>query len=400
MRIVLAGQAYFRPDNGQATFTVQLAHGLVRAGHEVLVLAPAPAGETAGRKELEGVQLHTFKAWHLPHNANITLGQRREMTRVVRSFNPHVVHIQDHYFLSRTAVSIAKQYNYRRLGTNHFLPENLADNFRIPRSLQPLAERLLWAQMLSVYRQLDAVTAPSHTAVKILQTQKLDLPLRAISCGVDLERFHPRNDFDWEAIRRKYGLDPNKTLFLYVGRVDREKDIQIIVRALAQLPRTDIQFGIAGKGSYMADLRQEIRHLGLDDGRVVLMGFVSDEDLPLLLNTADVFTMPSPAELLSIASLEAMASGLPVLAANAQALPELVEHQVNGYLFTPGDPTSAAAGLAWLGDRPDNWMALRMTSIKRAYAHSLEQIVAQYVQWYTEQHFNHAAHPAGALQMN
>lgn len=386
MRIAIVGQAYFRPDNGQATFTVQLAEGLTTAGHEVLVLAPSER-EDAYRSQQNGVILQTFKALHLPHNANMTLFQGRKMDRYIREFDPHVVHIQDHYFLSRTAVQVAKKYGYRLLGTNHFLPENLLDNFRVPSALQPLAERILWRQMLNVYRRLDAVTAPSTTAVHILQAQGLKLPLRAISCGVDLHRFHPRNEFDWAGVRRKYGLDPHKTLFLYVGRVDREKDIQIIVQGLAKLGRQDIQFGIAGKGSYMGDLQKEIDDLGLNDGRVVMMGFVSDEDLPLLLNTADVFTMPSPAELLSIASLEAMASGLPVLAANAQALPELVEHQINGYLFTPGDAGEAAEGLAWLGNRPDNWMAMCMASIKRAYGHSLEHIVAEYTSWYTEQYY-------------
>ena len=388
MRITLVGQAYFRPDNGQATFTVQLAEGLVKAGYEVQVLAPSER-EKGYRTVQNGVILQTFKAWHLPYNANMTLFHGRALDRALREFDPHLVHIQDHYFLSRTAVQVARKYGYRLLATNHFLPENLIDNFRIPALLQPVAERLLWAQMLAVYRQVDAVTAPSHTAVRILQAQKLDLPLKAISCGVDLHRFHPRNDFDWEAVRLKYGLDLHKTLFLYVGRVDREKDLQILVRGLAQLQRLDldVQVAIAGKGSYTSALQQEVDALGLNDGRVVLTGFVSDKDLPFLLNAADVFVMPSPAELLSIATLEAMASGLPILAANARALPELVEHHINGFLFTPGDPASVAEGLAWLGDRPDNWMGMCMSSIKRAYAHSLEQVVEEYVDWYVAQYY-------------
>ncbi|MCA9981587.1 MAG: glycosyltransferase, partial [Anaerolineales bacterium] len=100
MRIALVGQAYFRPDNGQATFTVQLAEGLAAAGHAVLVLAPSERDE-AYRLQVNGVTLQTFKAVKLPHNANMTLFQGRKMDRYIREFDPQVVHIQDHYFLSR-----------------------------------------------------------------------------------------------------------------------------------------------------------------------------------------------------------------------------------------------------------------------------------------------------------
>lgn len=400
MRITLVGQAYFRPDNGQATFTVQLAQGLATAGHEVLVIAPSERGE-GYRTVQNGVQRHAVSAWNLPHNTNVTLFHGRVLDRAIREFDPHVVHIQDHYFLSRTAVQIARKYGYRLLATNHFLPENLADNMPLPAWLQPAVERLLWAHMLALYRQVDAVTAPSRTAVRILHAQTLDRPLKPISCGVDLHRFHPRQNLDRDALRRQYGLDPHKTLFLYVGRIDREKDIHILLRGLAQLERHDLQIGIVGKGSYLAALQEEVATLALDDGRVVLTGFVPDDDLPRLLNAADAFAMPSPAELLSIATLEAMASGLPVLAANARALPELVEHQVNGYLFTAGDPASAAAGLAWLGDHPNFWAEMCRQSIKRAYGHSLEQIVAQYVAWYTEQFYEaHLTREQGGRMVN
>ena len=103
-----------------------------------------------------------------------------------------------------------------------------------------------------------------------------------------------------------------------------------------------------------------------------------DEDLPALLNSADLFAMPSSAELLSIATLEAMACGRPILAARARALPELVTEGENGRLFGPADAADAARALAALVAEPQRWRAMGAESRKRAMAHALDDMVRCY----------------------
>jgi glycosyltransferase involved in cell wall biosynthesis len=102
-----------------------------------------------------------------------------------------------------------------------------------------------------------------------------------------------------------------------------------------------------------------------------------------MLNCIDIFTMPSEAELLSIATLEAMACARPILAAEAVALPELVSDEVNGYLFKPGDVTDAAKHITQLADHPERWAAMGKASLERAQAHSLENMVTHYEAMYT-----------------
>ena len=104
-------------------------------------------------------------------------------------------------------------------------------------------------------------------------------------------------------------------------------------------------------------------------------GFVPNEDLPCLINSLDAFVMPSEAELLSIASLEAMACGRPILAANAVALPELITDGVNGYLFQPGDDADAVRCMEKLADHPELWAEMGAISIERAQPHGLEAIL-------------------------
>jgi glycosyltransferase involved in cell wall biosynthesis len=179
------------------------------------------------------------------------------------------------------------------------------------------------------------------------------------------------------ALCQRYGIDPQRKVFLFVGRVDYEKRLDVLLRAMKLLQREDVQLVIAGRGTEKEKLEAQARELELGQ-RVHFAGFVPSEDLPALLNSVDIFTMPSQAELLSIASLEAMACGRPVLLANAVALPELVTVGGNGYLFEPGNPVDAARYLNLLADHPEHWARMGAASLEIARSHGMENILRQY----------------------
>lgn len=381
MRILIAGQAFYRQDNGQATFTVRIAEGLAQAGHQIWVLAPSEKRQPY-RRHLNGVTLQTVPAVHLGFNVNVSAFSEGLVTSTLIECNPDIVHIQDHYFLSRVVLKVAQKFHIPVVGTNHFLPDNLTDNFLVPEWAKRPLHRWLWHTMLSVFNQLDAATTPTQTAVDILSEQEIHIPLQPISCGVDTHRFHPRPDFDPTSIYRKYGLAGDKTIFLFVGRVDREKNIDVLIKALAALNNPTIQFAVAGKGSHLGALKRLAADLGLTNEQLRFLGFVPDEDLPYLLNSVTYFAMPSHAELQSIATLEAMSSGLPVLAADARALPELVEHQLNGYLFAAGDIADAKQGLIYLAERRAEWPFMSRVSLQKAEKHALQNSIRAYSQWY------------------
>lgn len=380
MKILLAGQAFYQHNNGQAVFTINLAEGLAEAGHEVMVLAPSDTSR-AYQTQQNGVALQTVPALHLKYNANITAFSERLVAQTGAAFEPDVVHIQDHYFLSRSVLRMIRQRPVKHIGTNHFLPANLIDNIRLPGWLRNPVQSWMWSNMLEVYNRLDGVTTPTETGVRILKRAGLRTPVQAISCGVDRWNFRPRPELDRMAIRQKYGLRLDQTLFLFVGRVDREKCLDTIINALAMLGRDDLQFAIAGTGSDVHNLRVLCDERALGE-RVVFTGFVPDHDLPLLLNSADAFVMPGYAELQSIATLEAMASGLPVLAANACALPELVTPNVNGYLFAPQNSTDAANCITTLLNNRARWVAMGAASLSKIETHTRANTIQRYLDWY------------------
>jgi glycosyltransferase involved in cell wall biosynthesis len=135
---------------------------------------------------------------------------------------------------------------------------------------------------------------------------------------------------------------PAPPILLYVGRLDPEKGVETLLRALPTvLSRHTVSLLLCGQGVQESTLRRLAKALGIA-ARVRFMGVVGDDQLPALYRAATVFVMPSPHELQSIATLEAMASGLPVIAAHALALPELVEDGRNGLLFPPGEALALA----------------------------------------------------------
>lgn len=379
MRIVIASQTYYPGNNGQAVFTIRLAEGLARRGHDVLAVVPSRTNRTY-RQLLNGVQVEQLASLPLPFlhpEASLTLPAPASL----RSFRPDVVHIQDHYPVSRSVLRMARELGWPTLGTNHFLPENMLYYFTRHPAWQAALSHVLWQGMLTVYNQLTAVTTPTETAAEILRAQAIQVPVYPISCGVDLSRFTPQPQTDRGAVCRKYGLDAKRSRVLYVGRLDVEKRLDLLIEAVYRLRPQPLQIILAGSGAHQEALQQKARQLGLG-AQVVFLGYIPTEDLGPLLNSVDAFIMPSPQELQSIATLEAMATGRPILAANARALPELVTTGENGFLFEPNDVDAIVRALTDFMAAHSLWPVMGQASLARAQRHSLENTIAQYADLY------------------
>ena len=381
MRILIAGTTYYPALNGQAIFTINLAEGLAKRGHQVTVLFPESHNFSRRRNgvQLEAVGSMSLTFIHTGTYVPVFFGKR--VRRVFDSFQPEVIHIQDHYPLSKFVVNEAKTCGLKIIGTNHFSPINLTPYMPALPRLMPFYDRNLWNWMMRVYNRLDLVTAPSRSAVELMLEKGLKVPAFPLSCGTDLTHFHPDSSIDRVACRLKYGLNPDKTIFLFVGRVDQEKRIDVLLQALQHVKRDDIQLAIAGNGAALRELKSLARKLNLGN-LVRFTNYVRNEELHSLLNSVDVFMMASDHESLSIASLEAMACGLPLLLADASALADLVAPGINGYLFKPGDAKDAACYMEMLTDQRDQRNAMGKASLIKVQSHRLENTIQAYENFY------------------
>jgi 1,2-diacylglycerol 3-alpha-glucosyltransferase len=379
MRILIAGTVNYPALNGQAVFTEHLTEGLAKQGHEVLSIFPSEKG-SAYQIWRNGVEIEALKSINLNMvhpDAYFSLFSERAIQRIFDSFEPEIVHIQDHFPVGRAVVQVACRRKVKLIGTNHFMPENLAAYVPVISNIKPLYNKIMWAWMLDVYNHLDVATAQSKASAALMKAQGLRVPVYPASCGIELGDFYPNPDVDRNAVLARFGIDIKRKIFLFVGRVDHEKRLDILLRAMSELNRDDIQLVVAGQGTEKPKLETLAKELELGE-RAHFAGFIPCEDLPALLNSVDIFTMPSEAELLSIASLEAMACGRPLLLANAIALPELVTVGVNGYLFEPSDPADAARCMTLLADHPECWARMGSVSIEKARYHGMENTILEY----------------------
>lgn len=383
MRILISGTTYFPRLDGQSIFTVNLAEGLAKRGHQVTAMFPSVKGHAFNR-ERNGVHLQgvrSIKLTSIHPDLAVPNPSAKEIREIFNVAQPEIVHIQDHYPLSRWTMREAEKRAIPIIGTNHFMPENLAQYVPGLSRIKPLYNWILWKWMLSAYNRMGLVVAQSRASAELIRTRGLHRPVSLVSCGIDLRRFRLDGSVDRVACRKRYGLDPDRTVFLFVGRVDKDKRVDVLLHAVARLERDDIQLVIAGHGGASEYYQALAGSLNLGP-RVHFTGFIPNEDLHVLLNSVDFFTMPSDAELLSIASLEAMACGRPMLLANAVALPELVTPGVNGYLFKRGDAQDAAHYMKLLADQPERWKEMGKASHERAQVHSLENTVQRYEELY------------------
>ncbi|MFC7588955.1 glycosyltransferase [Nonomuraea antimicrobica] len=378
-RVLISTDTYPPDVNGAAYFTHRLATGLAARGNEVHVVCTSEAGP-ASADVIDGVVVHRLRSAPLLVHPTMRFTVPARLDRLVAAIRPDVLHTQGHFVVGRAAMAAARRAGVPIVATNHFMPDNLFQFVHIPEKLRARAGRLAWRDFNRIFNRADHITTPTPLAAKLLADQGFEREVEPVSCGIDLTRFHPHAEpKSWA--RKAFDL-PDRPTVLFVGRLDEEKRLDELVRALPLvLNETDAQVALVGKGNQREELERLARRIGVGD-RVFFLGFVADENLPQALAAADVFAMPGVAELQSIATLEAMASGLPVVAADAMALPHLVAG--NGYLFQPGDVISLARHLiAVLGD-DDLRAGLGKASRELALTHDDQSSLARFERIYQE----------------
>lgn len=341
--VVLIGADTFPPDvNGAARFAERLAAGLARRGVEVHVVAPATSEKYGNfRENHDGVPIivHRLKSHRFPGHKTLRyvnpLNMRAKTDKILRQVKPDVVHVQSHLNIGRKLSKGAKRAGIPLVATNHIMPENLIKYaVGTPEWVEKPFAALAWWDAKRVLSLADAVTTPTRRAANLLESKTGLRGVYAISCGIDASAYADAPP-----------ATNNPATLLFVGRLDHEKRIHVLLKAVALLDsKFDVKVELVGDGSERQPLEAYAQELGIAE-KITFLGPVSDAGLMQALHRSSIFVMPSIAELQSIATMEAMASGRPVVAADAMALPHLVHSGDNGYLFKADDSKDLAAQL-------------------------------------------------------
>jgi len=379
MRILIGSISYPPSVSGVAISTHLLAQHLAAAGHEVtIVTAGSHFYDTVETDPKTGITVHRLRALPNPLRKGFFLPVLPEasVTQIMDVVQPDVVHLQDPMRTNYCLCLEARQRHIPVLATNHFTLDYILAYF--PRVLRPLIRPIERGRLADFYNLCDRVTCPTQTVAALLHQMGVARPITALSNGVNIHRFY--SYVSLSELRAHYHLPHHLPVVLYLGRIDREKSLSTLVQAIPEvLAQQPVHFVFAGGGSTVRKLRREIKKAGVQ-GSVSVTGAIphNSQLLVAMYQAADIFVMPSIMETQSISTMEAMAAGKPIVAANSGALPELVHHEKNGLLFAPGNSTALASALNRLVQDPALREAMSKHSLEYVAEHELHTALGLY----------------------
>jgi phosphatidylinositol alpha 1,6-mannosyltransferase len=322
LRIALFSGNYNYVRDGANQALNRLVGYLLRQGAQVRVYSPTvenPAFEATG-------DLVSVPSVAIPGRPEYRLPLRisREMKRDMEAFAPNIMHISAPDRVGRLMAKWARDRDLPVLASVHTRFETYFRYYNMS-----FAEPLAVAWLRKLYRKCDALVAPSESMAQVLREQRMNYDIDIWSRGVDREIFYPaRRDLAW---RQALGISDSTPVIGFLGRLVMEKGLDVFSDTIDQLNRRNVEHAVVVVGEGPAQCWFESR---LPNAKFV--GFQGGADLARAVASMDMLFNPSVTETFGNVTLEAMACGLPVVAAKATGSQSLVEDNVSGRLITPG----------------------------------------------------------------
>ncbi len=277
--------------------------------------------------------------------------------RDLEAFAPNIVHVSAPEFLNHGAVTWARSHDVPVVASFHTRFETYFRYYRIG-----FIEPLIKAIMTRFYNRVDLVMPPSPSMGALLKEWGVTTPMTLWSRGIDHARFTPeRRSLDW---RRGLGIADDEIAVGFLGRLVKEKGLDVFADVLAELRRRGVRHKalVIGKGPAEEWFAQ------VAPG-AVFAGFQSGDDLGRAVASMDVFFNPSITETFGNVTTEAMAAGVPVVAARATGAVDLVEDGVTGFLVDPTDVAGYADAIARIAADPGLRAGMGAAGHERAAAY-------------------------------
>jgi 1,2-diacylglycerol 3-alpha-glucosyltransferase len=360
MRILMLSHGYPPTISGVTLVVQKVARAMVSRGHDVTVVTASDRGAPYYSED-QGVSLRRVRSAPNPFwpEGRLPLLTYEHLKEIIDETEPDVINTHDSALLSWQLHRLDQNKSHvPEVLTCHFLPRFVTYYVQAGETIGQVIENLAWDVTLRMINSFHCVVFPTRTQESMFREEGLVVPSIVISNGLDTDRYNPSNDED-DGIERRYGLPPHPRV-LFVGRLAKDKKIDVLLQALVMCE--SVQLILVGRGSDRQRLEELVGELGLRN-RVHFMGFVPEEDLPMLYRVCDLFVIASDVEVQSIPTMQAAASGLPIIASNAASLPELVKDGTNGYLVPPDDPEAFGEAICRILEEPERASTFKQASL-------------------------------------
>jgi glycosyltransferase involved in cell wall biosynthesis len=352
LRIALFSGNYNYVRDGANQALNRLADYLLRQGAQIRVYSPTvanPAFKATGEiVSVPSVPIPLRPEYRLP------LAMTARVRRDLAEYRPNIVHIASPDIVAHRAVSWARRHDVAAIASIHTRFETYLAYYHL-QMLEPAARAI----MRRLYRRCDAIVAPAESMAAVLRAQRMNRDISIWTRGVDRQQFHPgRRDMKW---RRSLGITDRTLVIAFLGRLVMEKGLDVFADAIDALAERKVkhQVLVIGDGPARSWFEQRLPE-------AIFIGQQVGDDLARSVASSDIFLNPSITETFGNVTLEAMACGLPVVAAVATGATSLVRDGESGTLVEPSDIDAFADALERYAKDPE----LRRRHGKAGLAHA------------------------------
>ncbi len=369
LRIALFSGNYNYVRDGANQALNRLMGSALEAGAKVRVYSPTidpPAFAPVG-------DLVSVPSWSLPGGRGeyrLARGLPAAVKADLKRYKPNIVHVSAPDFLGHRALNWARSQGIPCIASLHTRFETYPRYYGLA-VIEPL---LVWMQK-RFYNRADQVMVPSPSMAQLLREWGVTSPIGIWSRGINHQRFNPgRRDNEW---RRSLGIADDEVAIGFLGRLVLEKGLGVFADVIAQLRQRGVRHRVLVIGDGPAR-EWFAKHVP----EAVFTGFQAGDDLGRAVAGMDVFFMPSVTETFGNVTTEAMAAGVPVVAARATGSVDLVEEGVTGFLVPPLDVTAYADAIARLVEDPALRAEAGRAGSARVSGYEWEQVNAAMLEVY------------------
>ncbi len=377
MRILMMTNTYFPIVGGLEQSVYSFSEEFRNLGHEVLIVTPTYAGapvEEPGVIRLPALQKFNWTIFSL------NLPVSGLLSRSMKEFSPDIIHSHCPFFMGDFALRLSRQHAIPLVFTYHTMFEEYMHDMPIKNDG---FKRFIVKLAAGYANCVDRLIVPCESVQEILLKRGVTTLMEVVPTGVVLKRFQ---NGDREGFRSRNGIPPDAMVVGHVGRLAAEKNLDFLVDSMIELlkqePKAHALF--VGKGSSEKMIRAAFESAGLKE-RLHWAGILQYQHLVDAYFAMDVFAFASLSETQGVVLIEAMATGLPVVALDAPGARDVVKDRYNGRLLERMDQKSYVEALGWvLRCSPEEQQGLKQSAKTTAEKYSVELSAKRMVEVYED----------------
>lgn len=331
MRIGLFADTYYPQINGVATSVLMLKENLEKLGHQVYVFTTTDP--LADNKEK-----NVYRVMSLPFKSSRRVGMvyHPRLARRIKRLELDLIHTHTEFSLGIFGRTMARYLNIPHLHTYHTIYEDYTHYIVKFGVLDTIAKSAARRLSTNFCNSADMVVVPTDKVKNLLLTYNVNREISVIPSGIRLDKYSKEKYFNKEILKLKeyHGIKPSDKVIIYIGRLSVEKNIDEVLKAMSIYlkDKDSTKFVLVGNGPDKSNLEDLSRDLGIFD-KTIFVGERPWDEIGKYYQLGDVFVSASQSETQGLTYIEALASGLPVVAKADPCLDGVIQNGYNGYTY-------------------------------------------------------------------